>query len=183
MGQKRLVGDDFGRFKQKVIVNQESGCWEWVGASDGHGYGHFWFRGSIQKAHRVSLALHGVEIPSGLWALHKCDNPPCVNPDHLFIGDRADNMKDMSKKGRQVFQVSPEKVAKGVKHSMSKLKEEDVIDIINRVKQGQSLTEVAKIFSVSKSLIWHIKEGRLWKHIYHGIDKENPRAEIEIRAL
>jgi len=88
------------RFKDKFIV-ANNGCWEWTGCLDKKGYGQFYYKGKHRRAHRVSWALKYGEIPpSELFACHKCDNPKCVNPDHLFLGTQSDNMKDMSRKGR-----------------------------------------------------------------------------------
>lgn len=75
-------------------------CWTWTGATDRSGYGRIWNDGSMQLAHRVALRLAGVALPDDMDALHKCDNPPCCRPDHLFVGTAADNCSDMVTKGR-----------------------------------------------------------------------------------
>src|ERR1051326_6204138 len=74
-------------------------CWVWTGGTDGN-YGTLCLRGSSVKAHRLSWEIHFGAIPDGLWVLHRCDNPPCVNPAHLFLGTRSDNMLDAGQKGR-----------------------------------------------------------------------------------
>jgi hypothetical protein len=90
------------RFWMKV--QKSNGCWEWTAYRDPDGYGRFgWARKRRSEnilAHRVSWELHYGPIPEGLWICHHCDNPSCVRPDHLFLGDRSMNMKDCAAKGR-----------------------------------------------------------------------------------
>lgn len=90
------------RFWSKV--RKDDGCWEWTASVNRRGYGWLHFGGKVErkalKAHRVSWEIHNGPIPDGLWVLHKCDNPRCVRPDHLFLGDRTDNMRDCAAKGR-----------------------------------------------------------------------------------
>jgi hypothetical protein len=159
------IENDYSRFNLRVFPEPSCGCWLWAGASDGHGYGHFWFRKAIMKAHRVSWIFHHGEIPSGLWVLHHCDNPACVNPAHLFLGDRTANMRDMAAKGRQVFQVSPEKVARGSRAGQSKLNEEQVLKIKQALSNGNSLRNISLEYGVNKSTISHIRTGRNWSHL------------------
>lgn len=88
------------RFWGKVAKGE--GCWLWTGATDGHGYGvlHLGTRNGVQKASRISWDLHYGPVPDGLHVCHHCDNPPCVRPDHLFLGAPYDNMHDAMNKGR-----------------------------------------------------------------------------------
>lgn len=88
------------RFTDKIEFIPFHTCWEWSAGRNAQGYGLFWFRGSMKRASRISWELHHGPIPDQLWVLHKCDNPGCVNPDHLFLGTRSDNMKDMHAKSR-----------------------------------------------------------------------------------
>lgn len=83
----------------RALVLVQDGCWDWLGYKQPEGYGTFPHRGT-HYAHRVSYQLHVGPIPDGLHVLHSCDNPPCSNPAHLFLGTVADNMHDRDRKGR-----------------------------------------------------------------------------------
>lgn len=94
------------KFESKFIPEPNSGCWLWTGPFNAQGYGRFTVRRndkhySSQSAPRIAWRLYRGEIPIGKWVLHRCDTPECVNPDHLFIGTRQDNIDDMMNKGRQ----------------------------------------------------------------------------------
>ena len=88
------------RFWEYVVIKRQNECWEWIGWKVG-GYGRIKVGGVKQLAHRVSWILHNkTNIPVGFHILHSCDNPPCVNPKHLWLGTHQENMKDMGKKNR-----------------------------------------------------------------------------------
>lgn len=145
------------RFWNKV--KKTKGCWEWTAAKQTAGYGLFRIEDRLVRAHRFSLELSGIEIPSGMDVCHTCDNPPCVNPDHLFIGTRKENMQDASKKGRL---NGKRPLHTGEKHSNAKLTEEDV-----RWIRQLSISErkLAKIFNVGYAAIHKIKARQTWAHI------------------
>lgn len=112
------------RFSSKTQV-QATGCIEWIASRDGCGYGMFRFGGRSQRAHRVAWILTFGGIPDGLQVLHKCDNPPCVNPDHLFLGTNHDNVLDAVAKGRHGGRgekhwthTNPDAVKRGERHWM-----------------------------------------------------------------
>jgi len=135
-----------------------SGCVEWTGYRDPNGYGRINIPGApAALAHRVSFSLNCHEITSEDHVLHRCDNPPCINPSHLFIGTQADNNADMKRKGR----MNPGLVH-GESHGGSKLKSEDVLQIRASEK---SPNELAKIYGVSRRQIRDVKARKSWKHI------------------
>ncbi len=99
MGVSKPISE---RFWSKVQITDS--CWNWIGSQQGNGYGYL-HNGTREKrnpirVHRYSYEIHHGKIPNGLWVLHKCDNRLCVNPEHLFLGDRTDNMRDCAAKGR-----------------------------------------------------------------------------------
>src|SRR3954468_23689651 len=102
------------------IKETDKGCWRWQRALDKDGYGRSSLGGKSVQAHRVSWVIHKGKIPEGFQVLHNCDNPPCVNPDHLFLGSGKDNMIDKVIKQRQT---------RGDKVNTSKIKEADVYTI------------------------------------------------------
>ena len=103
-----MTGRVVNRFEAKINRSKDNDCWEWTGALNGSGYGSFCYNGKTTNAHRVSWLIHNGSIPKGeghhgTCVLHKCDNRKCVNPDHLFLGSNADNIKDRESKGRGVM--------------------------------------------------------------------------------
>lgn len=143
------------RFLSK-ITQTETGCWEWIASKDKNGYGWFSVKGKIWKAHRLSYILFKGLIPIGLNICHKCDNPSCVNPDHLFAGDNMINRSDSVAKKRHAF---------GHRHGMSKLDEDKVIQIRSLRKEGKKLNEIADIFGVDFTLIWQVVNRKIWRHV------------------
>ena len=99
MAHTNWKGTPLDRFLDRV-QKQESGCWVWTGANNGLGYGVMRLGLKQVYAHRFSYEQFVSPIPDGLCICHKCDNPRCVNPDHLFLGTQKDNMQDCSRKGR-----------------------------------------------------------------------------------
>ena len=112
-------------FWPKVERKGQDECWPWLAARHKNGYGALnchYERGTGNYAHRASWVIHNGDIPNGMWVLHKCDNPPCVNPGHLWLGTHLENMADMSNKGRSLSgerhlsRTHPERVPRGDKH-------------------------------------------------------------------
>jgi len=131
-------------------------CWEWTGSNDGR-YGQATWDGHNIKAHRAIWIITYGEIPDGLWVLHKCDNPKCVNPEHLFLGTHQDNMDDMKAKGRVGYLC-------GEEHGNHKLTAFQVDEIRNRYALGgTSQRKLAKEYGTCKSTIGYIVRREYWK--------------------
>ena len=145
------------RFEEKFIPEQNSGCWIWISA-DTEGYGDFYFHPTFERAHRASWMLYRGEIPAGIFVLHKCDNPSCVNPNHLFLGTNDDNMKDMVRKGRQ-------KSIRGSQHKNAKVTEDNVIEMRKLSASGMSQYKIAEMFGIGKSMANYICNRTSWKHV------------------
>lgn len=145
------------RLWKRVIKSlNPDGCWEWQGSKDSSRYGQLSVEGEMILVHRISFELHNGPIPEGKKVLHSCDNPPCVRPDHLFLGDDIDNALDRNRKGRQ---------AKGERIHAAKLTAGDVIHMRSLRKSGTHLTELAKQFGVCSTHVWMVCARRLWKHV------------------
>jgi hypothetical protein len=134
-------------------VEKTESCWEWKGTINRRGYGRMRHKGVNTHAHRVSYKLYRGEIPRDMLVCHKCDNPSCVNPEHLFIGSHKDNMEDRQTKQRQ---------AKGEKIGLSKLTNEQVRKI--RV-DNRSTRKIARDYGVHHSQIARIKTHEAWAHV------------------
>lgn len=153
------------KFWDNVCPEPNSGCWLWMGQWKGPGrrnfYGRFMLTRDIQlTAHRVSWMLHHGPIPDGLHVLHKCDVPPCVNPDHLFLGTNAENAADRARKGRSVTIPRP-----GVKHHNAKITDNDVREIRHLAADGMKNTTIAKRFGLGGAQVSRIVTRKRWKHV------------------
>ena len=145
------------RFWAKVAIIPEHPCWEWTAVKWGNGYGSITIKGRMQSAHRVSYEMAYGSFDKSLHVLHRCDNPGCVRPDHLFLGTHQDNTKDKVSKNRQ-------SALKGVVNPKSKLTEEQVLEI-RSLRGFYDLKTLAKVFNVSFCTISDICRGKTWQHI------------------
>jgi hypothetical protein len=142
-----------GQFWHSVLPEPNSGCWLWAGTVSRVGYGTMTRHRQTFKAHRVAFEMFCDPIPDGAHVLHRCDVRSCVNPDHLFLGTNADNVRDKVSKGRQ---------AKGEGAGLAKLTESSVRAI--RADTG-STRELAIKYGVGKSTTACILAGKSWKHV------------------
>jgi len=132
-------------------------CWEWTGQKDKDGYGKITFKGKFERPHRLAFKTFMGEIPNGMMVCHRCDNPPCVNPEHLFLGSALVNRRDAEMKGRQTI--------KGIKNPKAKLTEKQVAEIRDFLDDHVlNKSQIARNFGVSKSTISRISLGKLWRN-------------------
>lgn len=120
------------------------------------GYAEIMLQGTTKKIHRHVYEQCFGEIPKGLVIRHKCDNPSCINPEHLEIGTHQDNVNDMISRNRQ---------AKGSKKPKSKLTEKDVVEIKYLLLEGKTNRSIAKKYRIDESIISEIKHNKAWKHV------------------
>jgi hypothetical protein len=151
-----------GDFWKNIQKGGPEECWPWLKCCSKQGYGRVSFLGKYSNVHRISWELTYGPIPPGLSVLHDCDNPPCCNPGHLFLGTFKDNMDDKIKKGR-----SRGKSHKGEDHPMVKLNDKVVRGIkikLQHYYRGLA-QELADEFGVSLATIKSIKANIIWRHI------------------
>jgi hypothetical protein len=142
------------RFRAKV--EQGPGCWLWRGARTLGGYGQIIQAGRRLYTHRVAYELAPGPIPPGLLVCHRCDNPPCVNPAHLFLGTHAENMGDSSRKGR---------MRPGSQSPRAKVTEAQVAELRRIRPRGRLIHEHAGRLGISPWTVYSILNGRFWRHV------------------
>lgn len=139
------------RFWSKVTKQT---CWEWTNHKSTFGYGVFWLDGKNRYAHRVSWEIENGDIPVGMFVLHKCDNPPCVNPKHLFLGSRQDNEDDKYSKGRGIA---------GARNGRTTRTELDILAIRNCKELGVRQAAISDVYNVEKTTLSAIIRHKTWK--------------------
>jgi hypothetical protein len=149
------------RFDRKVDRSGE--CWVWTGAHDSFGHGRLTRNYVNVGAHRVAWERSNGPIPEGMCVLHRCDNPPCVRPDHLFLGTKRDNSRDMIAKGRGRGQFRDNA---GEKHPRAKLTNAAVIEIRARYAVGGvTQDQLAAEFGVSQRAVLFVLQGKHWRNV------------------
>lgn len=146
------------KFWDRVNIKSEDECWEWKGAKSHNGYGLFSIRhATVIRANRMSWIIKNGFIPNGMFVCHKCDNPPCVNPSHLFLGTHSDNMQDMISKGRRGDLT-------GENHGRHKLTRNQVEEIRNLYSTGKySQEKIASMYGVTQGCISAAVRRYRWK--------------------
>lgn len=164
MGMK--ARDPLARYQEKVDVQGPDDCWEWNAARFEKGYGAFRLGDRQTKAHRTGYELLVGPIPEGYYVCHTCDNPPCQNPRHWFLGTTGDNARDREAKGRGAGARNLRVVhMRGETNGAAKLTEDDVRQIRSEQKRGVLQKELAERFGVSRAAICLIINRKHWPHI------------------
>lgn len=143
-------------------VGKQRDCWEWAGYKDPNGYGRLNVDGIPQLASRVSYLIAFGDVPAGKVVCHKCDNPGCVKPDHLFIGTQSDNVVDMHRKGR-----ARKRGLIGTNHSAAKLNDDAAMAIW---QSDEPVAVLAQRFGVSRATVHSVRVGKTWRHVTGGIN-------------
>lgn len=146
-----------GRFWASVDKTGE--CWVWTAGKTQKGYGSFYGGGRLRRAHRTSWELANGPIPDGLFVCHRCDNRPCVRPDHLFLGTAKDNMDDARAKGRPV-RVFPS----GESHPSARLTGADVVAIL-ALRGTATAQQIAARFGTSRTTVQSVWAGTKWRSV------------------
>lgn len=164
------------RLPSKLVPRGGPECWVYTGAVTRDGYGKISYRVNGKRrfdlAHRVAYLRWVGPIPEGLCVLHTCDNPPCCNPEHLFLGTQLDNVVDRDKKGRQAkgdtqgLRVHPEKASRGELNGGGRKLKDYHVRAIRYVYPVYNQREISEIFGVSQVMVGKILRRELWKHVY-----------------
>ena len=163
------MSTDTKDFWDSVKKLSPKGCWLWTGAKVGK-YGACRRTAGENRAHRAAWALANGPIPKGLFVCHRCDNPPCVNPGHLFLGTVYDNNADMVAKGRN---VGP----KGEIQHRAAVTEQDVLAIRAAALEGVGQRALARKYGVSQNCIWHILKRKTWTHLPDAAARSSAKGE------
>lgn len=158
------------------IPEPNSGCVLWIGAINEFGYGSARHKGKSWPAHRLSWTVTHGPIPNGLHVLHRCDNPPCINPAHLFLGTHLDNMRDMKAKGRFIpapkrtgeshyTKLKPHLIRRGEQAPSARLSEAQALDILRLCAEGVPQSRIAQQFGLIQQTVSDIRRGKRWSHL------------------
>lgn len=154
---KNLTKLTSDQVKQKILdgtrFDPVSGCWEWMCGKISTGYGNIVIDGKVFLTHRVSYAYFVGPLNDKMLVCHKCDNPSCCNPDHLFLGSDLDNMADKVLKGRN---------PSGDRHPQAVINGATAIKIVEMLKAGMTGRAIASTFGIKEGIVWNVKYGLAW---------------------
>lgn len=168
--------DKNGREPQTIIYKDLQGpCWRWKKCLNKAGYGRI---GGVNRmlAHRFSWLIHYGKIPDGMEVCHKCNNPECVRPDHLYVGTHGDNVRQSIVEGRLVRD-------RGEQHSVSVLTEEIVVSLRRLYSSGNSTTELSATFGLDAGTIYQCIVGKTWKHVPGSVKARTIQEARNLRML
>lgn len=152
-----MFDNDFvTRFEAKL--DKSGDCWLWTASLAGKGYGQMKLpkQRKQEYAHRLAYMIYKGAIPDGIQVCHKCDNPRCCNPEHIFLGTSSDNHLDMKEKNRHLY---------GEKNSQAKLSDTKISQIKKCIDSGMSQSIIAKAFGIHQTTVSKINRGCRWQHI------------------
>ncbi len=166
------------RFWSNVALGD--GCWLWTAGGNSKGYGHFWVNGHQCQATHVSWELTHGPVPNGKWVLHKCDNPPCVRPDHLFLGTPLNNTQDMVAKGRS-YNGDREKRHQRIEGNYAgKLSASDVRCIYAAYHLSEeSVPHLAQKYGMAESSIRYVVNGTTWTLVTAALGIPRRKKELD----
>ena len=156
-----LLDEEYLEKKKKLLLKShiitDTGCWNWTKGRNSRGRATVKIKGSMQYVSRVSYLIFNMKAIGDFYVLHKCDNPACINPDHLWLGDQFDNMRDMVSKGRNADNS-------GESNPFSKLSEKDIDGIKSMVQSGHTLAATALKYGISYPHVSRIIKKVAWSH-------------------
>lgn len=139
------------RLLNRTEMGPPDQCWEWQGSVSEAGHGRIWVQGRVERAHRVSYRLFVGPIPPGDMVRHTCDNPPCINPNHLCLGSGAENVGDMMRRGRH-------------RSGWAKLTADQVVDIRERLAMGMPKKDVSERYKITVDHVRRIEYREVWQN-------------------
>lgn len=144
--------EHWARFMAKVDQREDNECWPWLASTTQDFYGLFHLGGGMRRATRLMAYAHGMD-PTGVLVMHTCDNPPCVNPRHFKLGTDMDNATDSVVKGRKL---------RGSENPVSKVTEQQVLEVHNLLTQGKSSKEISELTDIPQTIVQSISKGSAW---------------------